>query len=201
MAFAQASARLSAAAPASAPRRSAARAKVGVFYSTNTGTTKIVTDKLRAALGDKVEGEPLRIDDVGIDALKQYDGLIVGAPTLTIDADENRSGTFWDKLLPDIAALDLEGKPCAVFGVGDSVLYSDTFCDAIEEIHRTFASAGCTMVGAVSTEGYGHMESESEVDGQFLGCPFDEDNESDMTEARAKAWVDQLAAGEMGDAF
>merc|ERR1719247_2896898 len=33
------------------------------------------------------------------------------------------------------------------FGVGDSAGYGDYFCDAIEEVHRTFASAGCKMVG------------------------------------------------------
>lgn len=36
--------------------------------------------------------------------------------------------------------------------------------DAIKELHTSFAKAGCTMVGAVSTEGYEHSESK-------VGCP------------------------------
>merc|ERR1719395_271531 len=92
--------------------------------------------------------------------------------------------------IADVGA-DLGGKPCAVFGVGDSAGYSDYFCDTMEEIHRTFSSAGCKMVGAVATDGYTFDGSKSVVDGKFVGCPFDEDNESDQTPARAKAWAAQ----------
>ncbi len=34
------------------------------------------------------------------------------------------------------AGLNLEGKPVAVYGLGDSVGYGDYFCDAMEEIYR-----------------------------------------------------------------
>ena len=32
--------------------------------------------------------------------------------------------------------LDLNGKPVAVFGLGDSVSYGEYFCDAMEEVYR-----------------------------------------------------------------
>ena len=115
-------------------------------------------------------------------------------------SDENRSGTNWDDLLGGIAGMDLAGKPCAVFGLGDSAGYGDYFCDAIEEVHRTFASAGCKMVGSVSADDYNFGGSKSEADGKFMGCPFDEDNEGDKTEARAANWAKQLEE-EMAGAF
>ena len=34
------------------------------------------------------------------------------------------------------AGLDLNGKPVAVFGLGDSVSYGEYFCDAMEEVYR-----------------------------------------------------------------
>ena len=37
------------------------------------------------------------------------------------------------------AGLDLNGKPVAVFGLGDSVSYGEYFCDAMEEVYRWVA--------------------------------------------------------------
>ena len=34
------------------------------------------------------------------------------------------------------AGLDLNGKPVAVFGLGDQISYADYFCDAMEEVYR-----------------------------------------------------------------
>merc|ERR1711862_8039 len=107
-------------------------------------------------------------------------------------ADEMRSGTAWDDVLEDIKGLDLAGKPVAVFGCGDSASYGDNFCDGIEELHETFKAAGAKMVGYVDSSGYSHEESKSVSGGKFLGLPCDEDNESDQTDDRVSAWVDQL---------
>merc|ERR1712187_803915 len=94
-------------------------------------------------------------------------GLIVGTPTWNTGADEYRSGTAWDDVIDDIKGVDLSGKKVAIFGCGDS----DGYVDA---------------------SSYNHAESKSDKGGKFLGCPFDEDNESDMSEERAKAWIEQL---------
>merc|ERR1712071_734946 len=105
-----------------------------------------------------------------------------------------RSGTTWDDYLEEVKALDLGGKPVAIFGCGDSQSYGDNFCDGIEELHSTFEAAGAKMLGYVDASGYGHAESKSVRDGKFLGLPLDEDNENDQTEDRVSAWVQQLKA-------
>ena len=43
-----------------------------------------------------------------------------------------------------------------------------------------------------SVDGYDHTESKSIRDGKFVGMPFDEDNQYDLSEGRAKAWCAQL---------
>jgi len=48
------------------------------------------------------------------------------------------------------------------------------------------------MFGLTSTDGYVHSESKAEIDGKFCGLMLDEDNQYDMSEDRAKAWVAQL---------
>merc|ERR1719197_1298178 len=130
------------------------------------------------------------IGDASAGDLAGYDGLIVGTPTWNTGADEQRSGTAWDDLLEEIRGTDLCGKPVAVFGTGDSVSYGDNFCDAIEELHSTFAAAGAKMLGYVSADGYQHADSKSVSDGKFLGLATDQDNEDDMSEGRVAAWVD-----------
>jgi len=144
-------------------------------------------------IGEAAGGlEAKDIGDVSAADLAGYDGLIVGTPTWNTGADEQRSGTTWDDYLDEIKALDLCGKPVAVFGTGDSVGYGDNFCDAIEEIHSTFKAAGAKMLGYVDSSGYEHSESKSDSDGKFLGLPLDQDNEDDKSQDRVSAWVDQL---------
>ncbi len=48
------------------------------------------------------------------------------------------------------------------------------------------------MCGSTSTDGYDHQASKAERDGKFIGLMCDEDNQYDMSEDRAKAWVEQL---------
>ena len=48
------------------------------------------------------------------------------------------------------------------------------------------------MMGATATDGYDHTSSKAERDGKFVGLMCDEDNQYDMSEDRAKAWVEQL---------
>jgi flavodoxin I len=161
---------------------------VGLFFDTQSGKTEEVADMIAEASGVEVKN----IGDVSVGDLAGYDGLIVGLPTWNTGADEQRSGTQWDDYLEEIKGADLCGKPVAVFGSGDSVSYGDNFCDAIEELHSTFAAAGAKMLGYVDASAYQHTESKSVVDGKFLGLPLDQDNEDDMSADRVKAWVDQL---------
>jgi len=169
------------------PRRTSCEA-VGLFYATQTGNTETVATAIAEASGL----EATDVSDYGAEDLAGYDGLIVGAPTWNTGADEYRSGVAWDDLIDDIKAADFSGKTVAVFGCGDSAGYGENFCDCIEELHSTFKAAGATMVGAVDAGGYTFDESKSNDGGKFVGCPFDEDNESDQTPERASAWISQI---------
>merc|ERR1711979_94896 len=56
--------------------------------------------------------------------------------------------------------------------------------DIIDDIKGSDLSGKTVAVfGCGDQEGYGD---------KFLGCPFDEDNQSDMSADRASAWVQQL---------
>lgn len=168
---------------------SALEMAAGLFYSTSTGNTETVSGYIAEAAGLEAED----IGDASDDTIKGLESLIVGAPTWHTGAEEQRSGTSWDDWLYDkLPNMDVSGKKVAIFGVGDQASYSDNFCDAAGELYDCFTKAGAKVYGMTSTDGYDHVESKAEVDGKFVGLMCDEDNQYDLSEDRAKAWVAQL---------
>ena len=201
---------------------------VGIFMSTSTGNTDQAAECIRKHLVSHITNHAnlihptsttcaeidatsfsqisqnvetsvvFDVGDVQVKDMKAYTGLVVGAPTWNTGSDTMRSGTCWDDVLEDIRALDLKDKKVAVFGLGDSSHFSENFCDAIEEIHDTFATTGAEMIGYVAVKGtneihrYTFDHSEAVRDDKFLGLPLDEDNEFDYTEGRVKGWTKQL---------
>ncbi len=160
-----------------------------VYFSTSTGNTETVGQYIADAAGlDIVE-----IGDASEDEIKGFDGLIIGAPTWNTGADEQRSGTSWDDFLYDtLPNLDISGKTVAVFGMGDQEQYMDNYCDAAGELYDLFEAKGCKMLGMTSAEGYSHLESKAQRGDKFCGLMMDEDNQYDLSEERAKNWVEQL---------
>lgn len=88
--------------------------------------------------------------------------------------------------------LNIAGKKVAVFGLGDSVSYSENYADATGELHDVFASLGCKMIGYTSQEGYQHKTSKSIRGDKFCGLLLDAVNEEELTEDRVKNWVAKL---------
>jgi len=88
--------------------------------------------------------------------------------------------------------LNIAGKKVAVFGLGDSVSYSENYADATGELHDVFESLGCKMIGYTSQEGYQHKESKSIRGDLFCGLLLDAVNEEELTEERVQNWVAKL---------
>ena len=181
---------------------------IGLYFGTQTGKTETVCGYIKDEFGDVV-ANAIDVSEKDLADFANLDGLICGIPTWNTGAEELRSGTAWDDLLEKIGALDLSGKPVAIFGLGDSVGYGEDFVDAMEELHRYFEKAGAKMVGYVSLDGYENFTSSrcliphlNEItkpeDGEkFCGLPVDEDSEGELTEERVKNWCTQLKS-EMG---
>ena len=60
------------------------------------------------------------------------------------------------------------------------------------EIYNAVKQAGANVIGAVATDGYTFDDSESVVDGKFVGLALDEVNEDDKTEERIDAWLEAI---------
>ena len=160
---------------------------IGLFYGTQTGKTESIAEMIRDEFG---AGE-IDMHDMSQTDVSDFDGytkLIIASPTW--DVGELQSD--WDAFFPELDSMDFKGKTIAYFGTGDQMGYADNFMDAVGILEAKISARGGKTIGYWSTEGYEHTESKAEKDGKFVGLAIDEDNQSDLTEARVKTWVTQI---------
>ncbi|MGY2574786.1 flavodoxin [Vibrio sp. C8] len=176
-------------------------AKVGIFFGTDTGSTRKMAKLIQKQLGDVIADKPKNINRVDVEEFTSYEFLILGTPTLgqgqlpglSVDCQEES----WEEFLPNFSDMDLTGKKVALYGLGDQVSYSNEFVDALGELYDYVANCGAEMVGFWPTEGY-EFNSSNAVDGDdFVGLVLDKDNQASLTEQRIAGWIEQLTS-EMG---
>ena len=156
---------------------------VAVIYGSAMGNTEGAAKLIAEKLGIS---DVLNIADIDANKINSYDKIICGTSTWgSGDLQDD-----WDAF--DFSGLKLSGKTAAVFGMGDSESYSDSFCGGMGKLAEKLKEAGATLVGAVPTDGYNFESSEAVVDGKFVGLPLDNDNQEDQTESRIDAWVAEI---------
>lgn len=177
-------------------------AKVGIFYGTDTGSTRKVAKLIQQAFGEDLAAAPKNINQVQ-DASEwaDYDYLVLGTPTagegLLPGLDSECSQESWDEFLPNFEDLDLSGKTVALFGLGDQVNYGEMFVDALGELYDYVAECGPQIVGRWPLDGYEFEESSAVDEDEFVGLVIDKDNQANLTESRVTTWVAQIKQ-EMG---
>ena len=159
--------------------------KTGIFYGSTTGNTENAANLICALMGGS---QVTPIEDAVRADLEAYDLLILGASTWGLgDLQDD-----WADSLAGLSGADLKGKKVALFGLGDQEAYPGTFVDGIKDLHDASIEAGATIVGLWPGDGYDFQDSTAFTDGQFLGLPLDEENQSELTEERIQTWVDQV---------
>ena len=98
----------------------------------------------------------------------------------------------WAAVVDDLANKDFSAKKVGYFGSGDQGTFSDTFMDGIGILDEEIQKTGATIIGKTSVEGYEFNESRAVKNGQFLGLALDEVNQSELTDERIEAWVEQI---------
>lgn len=159
--------------------------KTVIIYGTSTGTCEDLAARIGAKLGvDNV----INVTDLDDSVIANNDNLILG--TSTWGAGEVQDD--WYDGLKVIKNADLSGKTVALFSCGDSESYPDTFVGGMLEIYNAVKQAGANVIGAVATDGYTFDDSESVVDGKFVGLALDEVNEDSKTDERIDNWVAEI---------
>ncbi|MDU7693093.1 MAG: flavodoxin [Helicobacter sp.] len=159
--------------------------KIGVFYGTDGGNTRDIIEQI----ADQIGKENVEIKDISKaskDEVLGFDNLILATPTY--GAGDLQSD--WDDIIGDFSESDFAGKTIALVGIGDQDSYSDTFADGISAIYAV--AKGGNVIGQTSTDGYEFDDSQSVVDGKFVGLILDQDNQDDLTDERIKNWVSDI---------
>ena len=138
--------------------------KVHVVYGSTTGMTEAVANKIAEALGATVVNVNAP-DAAAFDA----ELLVLGTSTWGVgDLQDD-----WAAKLDEVKG-NFAGKKVAVFGLGDSVGFADSFCVAAETIANAAKDAGATLVGEI--------------------LKLDDTNEADRTDGKIAAWVETIKA-------
>ena len=136
--------------------------KVHVIYGSTTGMTEAVAAKIANSLGAQVFNVNAA-DAAAFDA----ELLVLGSSTWGIgDLQDD-----WAARLEEVKG-NFAGKKVAVFGLGDSQGFADSFCVAAETIANAAKDAGATLVGDV--------------------LKLDDTNEADQTDGKIAAWVETI---------
>jgi len=170
--------------------------KIGIFFGTDTGTTRLIAKKMAKKLGAEIAAKPLNVNRTETDTLMSYEALIVGTPTYGIDQlpgiDTGIKVGSWEEFLPQLAGQDLSGKRVALYGLGNQDKYTERFADSLIHLYRFFTEHGAEIIGQWSTEGYEFEHSQSVVDGAFVGLVLDQQNQALLTEQRIDTWLTQI---------
>lgn len=170
--------------------------KIGIFFGTDTGSTRLVAKKIYGLLGAEVADKPKNINRTRVEELLAYDRLILGTPSygvgdmpgLAVGCQEAN----WAEFVPYLDGADLSGKRVALFGLGHQERYASRFASSLIQLYRVFYGYGAEIVGRWSTEGYQFEHSDAIIDNQFVGLVLDQRGQPHLTDQRLQSWLEQI---------
>lgn len=170
--------------------------KIGIFFGTDSGSTRLIAKMIAKKLGDDVAGKPLNVNRINVEDMLIYDALILGTPTYGEGQVPGKSTKVaagsWEEFLPQLNANDFVGKVVAVYGLGDQEKYKERFADGLYQLYSRLQQCGATIIGDWSTEGYQFEKSKAVIDGRFVGLVLDQSNQRLKTEERLDVWLEQI---------
>tara|TARA_R110001583_G_scaffold185046_2_gene344938 strand:- start:22407 stop:22961 length:555 start_codon:yes stop_codon:yes gene_type:complete len=170
--------------------------RIGLFFGTETGTTRLIAKKIHKKLGDDIAAKPLNVNRIALADMLQYDALILGTPSYGIGEIPGRSAGClepnWEEFLAQFESADFSGKRVALFGLGAQERYSDRFASSLLRLYEVFKGFGAEIVGSWPTDGYTFDHSAAIVDGRFVGLVIDARTQGMHTDERIDIWLETV---------
>jgi flavodoxin I len=165
--------------------------KIALIYWPKIGSTEDAALKI-LSMFDRKFIDLFTITSINTAEFGLYDAFIIGGSTTGADNWEDAHKTRWNDFFARLKAADIKGKPFAIFGLGNQILYPNNFVDGIAEIKEQFENAGAVMKGLWPIAGYEFRDSRAMVDGKFFGLALDSDQQDELTDQRITKWVTQV---------
>lgn len=170
--------------------------RIGIFFGTETGTTRLIAKKIHKKLGDDIAAKPLNVNRIALADMLQYDALILGTPSYGIGEIPGRSAGClepnWEEFLAQFESADFSGKRVALFGLGAQERYSDRFASSLLRLYEVFKGFGADIIGSWPTDCYAFDHSAAIVDGRFVGLVIDARTQGMLTEKRIDTWLETV---------
>ncbi|UTW11706.1 flavodoxin [Marinobacterium rhizophilum] len=167
-------------------------APIGLFYGSTTGNTAHVAERISQLAGPGLV-DLHDIADSALAGLDDYPCLIFGISTW----DFGEQQLDWQDLWPALDSLDLHGRRCALFGLGDQLGYGDWYLDAMGLLHQRLQAAGACIVGAWPNSADYDFNASLALNDRgdcFVGLALDEDSQRSDTDQRLACWLPQVLA-------
>ena len=117
--------------------------KAILIYGSTTGNTEQLKDSVESGLKSAGWDVTVKnVKDVDINEVKDYDLVVLGCPTWGDGELQEDFIDFYENMTEDI----FKDKKAAVFGPGDSELYPDTFCEAVNMLESKLNECGAKIV-------------------------------------------------------
>jgi flavodoxin I len=176
--------------------------KIGIFFGTDSGTTRLIAKKIAKKLGDACD-KPLNVNRIELADMLKYDALILGTPTYGEGQVPGiKTGVeqgSWAEFLPQLQGANLSGKRIALYGLGDQEKYPHRFVDALFELYTRCNNAGASIVGEWPLDDYVFEHSKAVIDGRFVGLALDQTTQSLLTESRIDTWLATIKPALLGE--
>ncbi len=167
--------------------------KIGLFYAPEKGSTDRVAHKFAEIAGVEKFDLTLVDENTLASALDNYEHIIFALSTVGRDSwSSDYSKIGWDFLLPKLESYDFTNKTVAIIGLGNHILYANSFVDSMGVLAKVVIEQGANLVGKCSTDNYEFGDSEAVENDVFLGLPIDEDNDEELTEERLTNWWSEI---------
>jgi len=165
---------------------------IALLYWGKGGNVEHAAQVIHTLLGSETT-DLSDIERFDLKNLKNYKLIILGGSTVGAENWQDATNdNMWNKFFREIEKMDLSGLKFAAFGLGNQVLYPEHFVDGLGIFKTEINKTNATIIGQWPTEGYKFTDSEGMHNGMFYGLALDEDNEPELTEKRAKKWLEKV---------
>jgi flavodoxin I len=165
--------------------------KIALIYWPKKGSTETAAHKIYSRF-EKDVIDIFTITEINTAEFALYDAFIIGGSTTGADNWGQAHKTRWSDFFKKLDKAEIKGKPFALFGLGNQVLYPNNFVDGMVFLKELFENHGAILKGLWPVEGYDFQDSESVENGMFYGLALDFDHQDELTDARIDKWVIQI---------
>lgn len=162
-----------------------------LVFGTDTGNTEEAAEKIQTHFSNAGHFvELINVTDCSADRINEADICIFGIPTWDFGGIQGD----WEDFQDELEGANLQGKPIALYGLGDQFGYGDYFIDSVGWLHEIIQPMNADIKGYWPTLGYDFEDSRalSPCKTYFYGLAIDEDQQFELSDTRIERWVNQL---------